>query len=72
MGKGTGAARTHSGQQRGTTATVDDGPFIDQQSCPPLTKGVEFIHLKGYKLVFKKVVVATRLYLPLGGNINIQ
>ncbi|RVW21949.1 hypothetical protein CK203_110571 [Vitis vinifera] len=49
MGKGTGAARTHSGQQRGTTATVDDGPFIDQQSCPPLTKGVEFIHLKGHQ-----------------------
>ncbi|KAL6347714.1 hypothetical protein AAG906_026243 [Vitis piasezkii] len=42
MGKGTGAASKHSGQQRATSAAVDDGPFIDQQPCPPSTKGAEF------------------------------
>ena len=47
MGKRTDATRTHSGQQRGTTTAVDDGPFIDQQPCPPSTKGAEFDSPKG-------------------------
>ncbi|KAL6347449.1 hypothetical protein AAG906_025164 [Vitis piasezkii] len=50
MGKGTGAASKHSGQQRATSAAVDDGPFIDQQPCPPSTKGAEFHSPKGVQM----------------------
>ena len=54
MGKGTGAASKHSGQQRATSAVVDDGPFIDQQPCPPSTKGAEFHSPKGVQMGVKE------------------
>ena len=50
LGKGIGAARTHSAQLRGTTTIVYDGPFIGPQSCPPSKKGVEFDSPKGVKI----------------------
>ena len=35
MRKGSGAASTHSSQQRVTDAVVDDGPCIDHDTFPP-------------------------------------
>ena len=50
MRKGTGAASTHSGQQRVTDAAVDDGPCIDHDTCPPTQKSVELQSLKGVQM----------------------
>ena len=48
--KGTDAASIHSGQQRVTGATVDDGPCIDHDTCPPSQKSVELQSLKGVQM----------------------
>ena len=50
MGKATGSATTHSGQQRATNAAVDDGLFTEQEPCPPSTKGAEFHSPKGVQM----------------------
>ena len=50
MGKRTGVASTHSGQQRVTDAAVDDGPCIDHDTCPPTQKSVELQSLKGVQM----------------------
>ena len=48
--KGTDAASIHSGQQRVTGATVDDGPCIDHDTCPPSQKSAELQSLKGVQM----------------------
>ena len=50
MRKGSGAASTHSSQQRVTDAVVDDGPCIDHNTCPPSQKSVELQSLKGVQM----------------------
>nr|CAN61002.1 hypothetical protein VITISV_020154 [Vitis vinifera] len=50
MGKGTGAANTHFGQQRVTSTAVDDGPCIDHNTCPPSQKSAELQSLKGVQM----------------------
>lgn len=46
MRKGSGAASTHSGQQKITDAAVDDGPCIDHDIFPPSQKSAELQSLK--------------------------
>ena len=50
MRKGSGAASTHSGQQRVTDAAVDDGPCIAHDTFPPSQKSAELGSLKGVQI----------------------
>ena len=50
MRKRTGAASTHSSQQRVTSATIDDDPCIDHDTCPPSQKSTELQSLKGVQM----------------------
>ena len=75
MGKGTGAANTHFGQQRFTGAAVDDGLCIDVLTTTHAhfhKRVLNCNHLKECKWVFKKAVAANNLLLPLGRDLNTQ
>ncbi|WJZ83008.1 hypothetical protein VitviT2T_002724 [Vitis vinifera] len=50
MRKGSGAASTHSGQQRVTDAAVDDDPCIDHATFPPSQKSAELQSLEGVQI----------------------
>ena len=50
MRKGSGAASTHSSQQRVTDAVVDDGPCIDHDTFPPSQKSAELQSLKAVQI----------------------
>ncbi|RVX01305.1 hypothetical protein CK203_031228 [Vitis vinifera] len=72
MRKGSGAASTHSGQQRVTDAAVDDGPCIDHATFPPSQKSAELQSLEGVQIGVQEGVAAKSLLLPLGGELNTQ
>ncbi|RVW21732.1 hypothetical protein CK203_108209 [Vitis vinifera] len=57
MRKGTGAASTHSGQQRVTSATIDDGPCIDHDTFPPSQKSAELQSLKGVQMGVQEAAI---------------